>query len=744
MSSPIPSTKRKDVKRFLVPVVVMVVFVAGLIASYMLGQGRSVKTDVAKPAAEEKAAIWTCSMHPQVENPGPGSCPICGMDLIPRVGEPSGPRELRMSPAAMALAEIQVEPVKRKYVSKIIRMVGKVDYDETRMADITAWVSGRLDRLYVDYTGVTVREGDHLVSMYSPDLIVAQRELLQTYQAYQRLQPGQDRQLVETTLKTAERKLRLLGLKDEQVDQIKTRGAPSDHLTIYAPVGGVVITKHANEGVYVETGTKIYTIVDLTQVWIYLDAYESDVPWLRFGQAVEFTSESYPGEVFTGRIAFIDPVLSERTRTARVRVNVPNEDLKLKPGMFVRAIVRSQLAVGGRVFDSSLAGKWISPMHPEIIKDGPGQCDICGMDLVPAEELGLVAAEKAAQPPLIIPASAPLITGKRAVVYVRVPTSKDLFRQITTVYKVANAAAPNFDELVEGVEKAWQTAEKLKARRDRAVLPTSGDKVSNFAALHRVIQTLAEQVRKLDVPDFDALRELVNAAWKEAGQLTDWEEPSFEGRDIVLGHRAGEHYLVQHGLEEGEEVVISGNFKIDSALQLQRKPSMMSFAGGRELEVSDEFRRKLATVYTPYFKLQEALADDQLEDALAAWQSMREAVNLVPTETLDQQVGKTWQSIAHQLDEVLSADPPPDELEKLRKPFETIATAMLRTVATFGHSQPQPLQESFCPMAFKNKGAAWLQAEGKIANPYFGNKMLRCGEIRRKFVSTAEAKEDSP
>ncbi len=741
MSSPIQSTKRKNGKRYLVLVVVIVVIVAALAASYMLGRGRSVQTDVTK-SAEEKAAIWTCSMHPQVENLGPGSCRICGMDLIPRVGKPSGPRELRMSPAAMALAEIQVEPVKRQYVSKIIRMFGKVDHDETRMADITAWVDGRLDRLYVGFTGVTVRKGYHMVLMYSPDLIVAQRELLTTYQAYQRRQTEQDKELVETTLRTAERKLRLLGLKDEQIDEIKTRGTPSDHLTIYAPVGGVVITKHANEGVYVQTGTKIYTIVDLTQVWIYLDAYESDVPWLRFGQEVEFTSESYPGEVFTGRIAFIDPVLSEKTRAARVRVNVPNEDLKLKPGMFVRAIVRSQLAAGGRVFDSSLAGKWISPMHPEIIKDGPGSCPICGMDLVPAEELGLVAEEKAAQPPLIIPASAPLITGKRAVVYVRVPTSEDLFRQITTVYKAANAAEPSFDNLLEGVEKAWQTAEKLKTRRGRAVLPPSGDKESNFDALHRVIRTLAEH----DVPNFDALRERVNAAWKEAGQLTDWEEPSFEGRDIVLGHRAGQHYLVQHGLEEGEEVVTSGNFKIDSALQLERKPSMMSFAGGRELEVSDEFRRKLATVYTPYLKLQEALADDQLEDALAAWEAMREAVDRVPTETLDRQVGKTWQSIAHQLDDVLSVDPPPGELKQLRKPFGTIAAAMLRTVATFGHSQPQPLQESYCPMAFKNKGAAWLQAEGIVANPYFGQRMLRCGEIRRKFVSTAEpeVKEDSP
>jgi len=200
-------------------------------------------------------------MHPQIKLPKPGKCPICFMDLIPledESGEESGPRQLKMSATAARLAEIQTTPVKRQYVTNAVRLVGKVDYDETRVANITAWVPGRLDRLYVDYTGVTVRKGDHLVYLYSPELIVAQRELLQAMKSAERL-GTLDRELSMSTLKSTEEKLRLLGLLPEQIDQIKRRGEPTDHLTIYAPTGGVVVEKLANEGMYVQTGTKIWT-----------------------------------------------------------------------------------------------------------------------------------------------------------------------------------------------------------------------------------------------------------------------------------------------------------------------------------------------------------------------------------------------------------------------------------------------------------------------------------------------------
>jgi len=342
-----------------------------------------------------------------------------------------------------------------------------------------------LDRLFVNYTGVPVQKGDHLVNLYSPELLSAQEELLQSLRAVKDLEASDVsivRETAQATVEAVREKLRLWGLTAEQIAAIESRGAASDHVTIYAPIGGIVVQKDALEGLYVDTGTRIYTIADLSEVWVKLDAYESDLEWIRYGQTVEFASVAYPGQTFTGTIAFIDPVLDEKTRTVKVRVNAANPDGKLKPGMFVRALVRSEVATGGRVMAPDLAGKWICPMHPDVVKDAPGACDICGMPLVTTESLGYVAAEPTdADKPLVIPASAPLVTGTRAVVYVEVP----------------------------GAEK-----------------------------------------------------------------------PTFEGREVVLGSRAGDWYIVRSGLAEGERVVVRGNFKIDSALQIQAKPSMMNPEGG--------------------------------------------------------------------------------------------------------------------------------------------------------------------
>ncbi len=460
----------------------------GLLGGYVIGSSAEEEPAASHVDGQEQGSQkWYCSMHPQIIRDEPGLCPICEMPLIPMpenlVAE-TAPRELAVSQAAAKLMAIQTSPVERKFVANDIRMVGKVQYDETRVKHITAWVPGRLDRLYVDFTGTSVRQGDHLVYLYSPELISAQAELLQASKAAQNASETTSDYLTRSTtatLQAAREKLRLLGLTPTQIQEIEQSGEPVTHLTIYAPIGGVVIQKMANEGMYVNTGTHIYTVADLSQLWVKLDAYESDLPWIRYGQEVQFTTEAYSGETFRGWVSFIDPVLDPKTRTVKVRVDVPNPGGRLKPEMFVRAVVNSQVAQGGQVMDADMVGKWICPMHPSVVKDEPGTCDVCGMDLVTTESLGYVAADAPEQPPLVIPATAPLITGKRAVVYVQKP---------------------------------------------------------------------------------------------------DAEVPTFEGREVTLGPKAGSYYLVESGLHEGERVVTNGNFKIDSALQIQAKPSMMNPEGG--------------------------------------------------------------------------------------------------------------------------------------------------------------------
>lgn len=380
------------------------------------------------------AQLWTCSMHPHIKQPRSGKCPICAMDLVSvaqNTDSNLGPTQIELSSSAIQRAQIQTAPVRREMPVVEVRMVGKIDYDETRLSYITARFPGRLDRLFVDYTGLRVNPGDHLAEIYSPELLAAQEELLQAIRTSRELAGSSSTLLRERameTVKAAREKLLLWDLTAEQVAVIEERGVPSDRLTIFAPSRGVVIRKEAVEGKYVETGAPIYTISDLSQVWVKLDAYETDLVWLHFGQDVRFTTEAYPGEVFTGRIAFIDPVLNPTTRTARIRVNMENPEGKLKPGMFVNATVRSQVVADGKVMSPELAGKWISPMHPEIVSDKPGPCPVCGMDLVSAESLGYLPADvDESTLPLVIPSTAPLITGKRALVYVAVKDRPGVF-----------------------------------------------------------------------------------------------------------------------------------------------------------------------------------------------------------------------------------------------------------------------------------------------------------------------------
>lgn len=604
------------------------------------------------PAVEKQSQVWTCSMHPQFKLPKPGQCPICGMDLIPLVADDDdegGLRELSVSENSAKLMKIETAPVERRFVMADVRMVGKIDYDETRVSYITAWVPGRLDRLFVDYTGVPVKKGDHMVYLYSPELLSAQEELLQAIKAVKELERSDVsivRDTTEATVTAVREKLRLWGVTPEQINSIEQRGKPDDHITIYAPAGGIVIQKNAQKGMYVNIGTRIYTIADLSRVWVNLDAYESDLAWLRYGQQVRFTTESYPGETFIGTISFIHPVLDEATRTVKVRMNVPNEDGRLKPGMFVRAVAAAEVATEGRIMDAALAGKWISPMHPEIIKDGPGSCDVCGMPLVTAESLGYVGRDlKATDKPLVIPATAPLLTGKRAIVYVELP-GKD--------------------------------------------------------------------------------------------------KPTFEGREIVLGRRAGDYYLVKHGLSEGERVVTRGNFKLDAELQIRAKPSMMTPGGdgdggehahhdGHSISalrtVNPDFKQQLGVVVDGYLAVQTALAADDHGAAIDAAQEAQSAFSKVDMGLVIGDDHTDWMRLAGDLKSLLVAVENADGIKPARAQFALLSEQLIAVVTRFG-VPGEPLYKAWCPMAFDNRGASWIQSGREINNPYFGAMMLRCGEIK--------------
>jgi Cu(I)/Ag(I) efflux system membrane fusion protein len=376
-----------------------------------------------------------------------------------------------MSQEARRLAEVQTTEVVRGPARVKLNMVGMVFEDETRVASLTSRVDGRLDSVYVDFVGLHVEKGDPIVKIWSPTLIRTQVELFETERS-----PVYDEDVVQGAVE----KLKQFGLTEEQVNKIREEKESVLYVTLRAPISGVVTKKNVFLGDFVKEGTVMYEITDLSKVWVKLDAYETDLPWVRYGQHVTFTTPAAPGRTFSGHVVFIDPMLHMSTRTVKLRVEADNPDLQLKPHMFVSATLEATINAEGQVIRPEWVGKYICPVHPTKVFDEPTRCPRSKQLAKPPQAYGYAASEEPVFP-LVIPESAILYTGRRSIVYVEVP---------------------------------------------------------------------------------------------------DTAQPTYVMREVVLGPRAGRHYVVSHGLREGERVVTKGNFEIDSSAQIAGKPSMMNPQGG--------------------------------------------------------------------------------------------------------------------------------------------------------------------
>lgn len=761
------------------------VFVLGIATHWLFSDSTAATTDSdANVAAEHNhaeagATKWTCSMHPQIIKDNPGNCPLCGMKLIPlKVGgaQLTGMRQLVLSPAARALMNVQVTPVERRFVETEVRMVGKVEYDETRLKHITAWVPGRLDRLFVDYTGVKVNDGDHMVYIYSEQLYSAQQELIEAVRSAKE-RANEPRSNFFATggvnlLESAREKLRLLGLTPEQIATIEKQTKPEDHTLINSTMSGIVIEKLKQQGDRVQTGERIYTVADLSQLWVKMDAYESDLQWLRYGQAVTFSTEAWPGEEFHGRIAFIDPVLNEKTRTVKVRVNVPNEAGRLKPEMFVRAVVKANIAAGGRVIDANLSGKWVSPMHPEIVKDEPGDCDICGMPLVRAESLGYVSADTAgAAAPLVIPLSAPLLTGTRAIVYVELPKTDEptfegreiilgpragdyylVTHGLTEGELVVTAGSFKIDSALQIQAKpSMMTPEgggggghdhgggAKKASAGQAIetvdLPVSvRQKLQQIADAFKVIQAATEG------DDRDAIR----SAWRDLGELVQSvEADSLTGHSKMVWKELS--MLLVNDAVEGREAIdadASRQLLAGTTRTMKRLDQSLglSHAGHlpKQYDVPDEFRKQLAAVWQAYQQIGEALAGDDADKARTAAATLKAATDAVDMKLLtDPAAHNAWMRELTNLQKITGSLTTAEDIKTLRGHFESLSGVTQVLAMSFGFGDTTPVFQHHCPMAFGNKGAIWLQTDDKSRNPYFGATMLKCADRVEQIGSAA-------
>jgi len=417
----------------------------------------------------------------------------------------------------------------------------------------------------------------------------------------------------QATLAAARDRLRRWGMSAAQVAALERSGAVEETLTLRAPQGGVIVHRAAQEGLYVATGTPLFRLAELGRVWAQLEVYEQDLPWVIGGQAVEMVSDALPGQVLRGTVGFVDPVVDPKTRTLRLRVELDNQAGLLRPEMFLRARLEARIDAAGQTLPD----------------------------------------DAVAELPLLVPYRAPLLTGRRAVVYVAVPG--------------------------------------------------------------------------------------------EAGR--------YEGREVQLGPRAGDDYVVLAGLAEGEEVVVEGNFKIDSALQILARPSMMSPAAPpatAEQAVAQatpsaapapwaplpDLQRGLDTLLGAYFSIHAALSQDDLAGAQAGARLLGErlAALRLPA-SAGAELRRGWADLAQRLESSSARLAAAAAIEPARSAFEPLSDALTEAVRRAGTSGAQPVLRFFCPMAFDDKGAFWLQSREGVANPYFGSAMFGCGEQTAVLVA---------
>lgn len=318
------------------------ILLAGLLLGWgIFGGGGSHKHDLESETAqtEEASTVWTCSMHPQIKMDKPGKCPICGMDLIPLRSSGGGDEmidddAIQMSKEAIALGNIQTSIVGHEDAIKEVQLYGTIQVDERLQQSQTSHVNGRIENLYVTFTGESVKEGQLIAKIYSPDLLTAQQELLEAAKL-QDLQP--------LLLDAAKEKLRLWKVSEAQINKILQSGSVSPYVNIHANTSGVVVAKNVNQGDYISQGSVLYTISNLSKLWAIFDAYETDLPFLKVGDQLEYTLQSVPGKVYKGRIAFINPMIDASSRTAKIRVEADNRDRNLKPEMYATARITAPL-----------------------------------------------------------------------------------------------------------------------------------------------------------------------------------------------------------------------------------------------------------------------------------------------------------------------------------------------------------------------------------------------------------------
>lgn len=331
----------------------LILLTIGLVVGFFLPHGARPGTSTpAAPASTKPTDQWyTCGMHPNVLQKGPGNCPICGMKLVPKAPggaaaeTPASSHTITIDPVTVQNMGIRTATVTRGPLVKTIRTVGRVDYNEGLVSFVNLKFAGWIEKLYVNQTGQQVRKGDKLFEIYSPGLYSAQQEYLIALNSVKSMAGSTEsaRDQARQVLEAARVKLQFFDVSDEQVDALAADGKVRKTMIIHSRVEGIVTEKAVREGAYVETGTRLYTIADLSNVWVYVDIYEYQLPWVKVGQRATMTLPYLPNKAFSGTVVYLYPYLEEQTRVTKVRMEFDNPTRELKPGMFAYVTLVSEL-----------------------------------------------------------------------------------------------------------------------------------------------------------------------------------------------------------------------------------------------------------------------------------------------------------------------------------------------------------------------------------------------------------------
>ncbi|TYP99283.1 Cu(I)/Ag(I) efflux system membrane fusion protein [Tenacibaculum adriaticum] len=345
------------------------ILVVGVLLGWLLFGGSSnEEIDHNHDAVAATNQMWTCSMHPQIMQPEPGDCPICGMDLIPAESGSDGlmADQFKLTENAMALANIQTTVVGKGNVEgNTIKLSGKIAENEEANAVQVSYFAGRIERLNVSFTGEEVRKGQLLATIYSPELYAAQQELI-TAASLKESQPA--------LYKAVRNKLKLWKLSENQINQIEETGKVKENFPVYATVSGTVTEKLVEQGDYIKQGQPLLKIANLNTVWGNFDVYENQIDRFKKGQEVMITTNAYPNKEFKGKVDFIDPVLNTKTRTVTLRVVLSNKDDVFKPGMFVTANIEGSTAKNDEVLSIPASSVlWTGERSVVYLKTNPDQ-----------------------------------------------------------------------------------------------------------------------------------------------------------------------------------------------------------------------------------------------------------------------------------------------------------------------------------------------------------------------------------